>query len=1307
MKKSRFLALLLAVTLCATLLGGVLPVPVFAAVSGSGTENDPYIISSSADLSKLKNSSSYFKLGADIYLSAKNWTPIDFSGVLDGDGHTLKITRDTENSTAKVALFDTNKGTIRNLNVHCGIYHKFYSPSSSGKMAGICITNNGIIEGCNVTGSIEGVIFHTSYRNAYVGGICETNRGTIRDCGVYADVEADSHSSYCDNYAGGICVTNETGATITRCVVKNYMICDDGGGGIAKTNKGTITECCVASSLSITGGAIAEGGTVENCINFSTQYRGTAIGSGHKNCINAGGFWYSGTGISSGADNCYDIGNLKLMTSGYGLAMDKSYTAADFPGLDFEKIWYITDYGVPYLRNLNLPKVQSVNILCGDKLYVGGETNAELEILPQNAVLYSLSCSFTEGEHEATLYSGSADTSLKIKPVSVGATRLVISDACAGVLGFKNFNFVQGVETITVTGPTRMAVGQTIKLTAVAGPSNAENTNVIFKASELLGNRLTVRADGTVTANTLGEAWVFAVSEDGNVSVRYDIVVANIPTSVKLSETEAIIYPDEVRYLRATVLPEDAEDPSYRWESSDPSVATVDENGMVTPIRYGTAVIRAICNDGGAYGECVITVAPKPENFTLSGPDTIVVGETATYKLEALPTGTVIRETHWQIDNERVAQVKQIDLTTVEITGLLGGETQLQVFTGDRMMYLDIHVVRHPDYLEIADEEIFMTAGQQKQLIAEVGPEDTTDKTVIWTSEDETIASVSAEGKITAHKVGEVKITCKTADGQKSDQVTVRVQIPATSLKVEETDMVLYVDEVRKINAVIQPADATYKNVRLSASNDLLVLDQENASIRGVSAGTCVLQVSTQDGSLTETVFVTILAANHVYSDPVFAWNEDYTECTAHRTCVNSCPNVQTEKCTVTKAVQEASCSKEGQTVYTAKVSFDGKTYQDTRTVPIPKDEHSWTQATCTASKTCTSCGTTEGSPTNHSYGAGEVTTKPTQTQEGVMTYTCTVCGDTTTEPIQKTGFDGVFRLYGDNRYATATAAADMLKEVLGVEKFETIIVASGTDFADALSGSYLAAMKDAPILLIRNRDIEMNQVKTYIKNNLVPGGTVYLLGGTKAVPEAMEKGLEGFQVKRLWGATRYETNLAILKEAGVEGKDILVCTGKGFADSLSASAVGLPILLVKDNLNAEQKSLLNSVNGDFIIVGGTSAVNRTTENQLLTYGRAKRLAGGTRYETSVLVAKEFFSDPNGMVIAYGMNFPDGLAGGPLAYQLNMPLILATSDKAAGAKDYAKNYTVQDGIVMGGSKLVNDRAVASIFQIAPEAISKR
>jgi putative cell wall-binding protein len=354
-------------------------------------------------------------------------------------------------------------------------------------------------------------------------------------------------------------------------------------------------------------------------------------------------------------------------------------------------------------------------------------------------------------------------------------------------------------------------------------------------------------------------------------------------------------------------------------------------------------------------------------------------------------------------------------------------------------------------------------------------------------------------------------------------------------------------------------------------------------------------------------------------------------------------------------------------------------------------------------------------SKNTYNYGdAIAVPADPTRPDDGSYTYTfagwdkavAATCSGNATYTATYTAtrpeaLNGAVRVFGATRYDTAFGAADMLKELQGVEKFQTIVVACGTDFADALSGSYLANQKNAPILLVRNRNQEIDLVKAYIRQNLAPGGTVYLLGGTVAIPASMETGLEGFTVKRLAGATRYETNLAILKEAGVGDKDILVCTGKNFADGLSASAVNMPILLVKDSLNSSQKAFLDTLGGDnkIYIIGGTNAVNKNTANALATYGTVERIEGATRYETSVNIAKKFFPDADCVVLAYGNNFPDGLSGGPLACALDAPLILTTGGKEAVAVTYAAEAGVDSGVVLGGTGLISDKVVRKICQL--------
>ncbi len=294
---------------------------------------------------------------------------------------------------------------------------------------------------------------------------------------------------------------------------------------------------------------------------------------------------------------------------------------------------------------------------------------------------------------------------------------------------------------------------------------------------------------------------------------------------------------------------------------------------------------------------------------------------------------------------------------------------------------------------------------------------------------------------------------------------------------------------------------------------------------------------------------------------------------------------------------------------------------------------------------------------------------------------------------------DEVVRLYGTGRYETGYAVADALKEALGVEKFEAVVVATGKNFADALAGSYLAVEKHAPILLTNGKDDNVAQLQAYIKENVTAGGKVYILGGEAAVPASVEA-MGGYDVVRLFGDSRYDTNLEILAEAGVNGNSIIVATGKTFADSLSASAAKLPILLVKPNatLNDAQKAVLTGMNNIYI-VGGEGAVSAEYEAELAAFGTVTRVYGDSRYDTSVEVAKTFCSDVTAAVVASGKNFPDGLCGGPLAAALNAPLILTKDGGADAAAGYVADMAIAGGYVLGGDGALTDATVVSVFAL--------
>lgn len=323
-----------------------------------------------------------------------------------------------------------------------------------------------------------------------------------------------------------------------------------------------------------------------------------------------------------------------------------------------------------------------------------------------------------------------------------------------------------------------------------------------------------------------------------------------------------------------------------------------------------------------------------------------------------------------------------------------------------------------------------------------------------------------------------------------------------------------------------------------------------------------------------------------------------------------------------------------------------------------------------------------------------------TLTQIGLDQSECTVCGHTF--------LDGIpYRIKGSSRYETSLAIAEELKQLQQVDQFQSVILASGTNFPDALAGSYLAIEKNAPILLVN--EANPDSIITYVTENLAPGGTAYILGGSAAVSEAVEHSLIEAQIstQRISGANRYQTNLAILQEAGMDTETILVCTGTNFADSLSASACGMPILLVNPStstLSQEQTDFLTELTAqgalNFCIIGGKGAVPEKYETLLAAFGgTVTRINGSSREETSRKFAVDFCSESTGAALTNSQNFPDGLCGGPLAYQLGIPLLLVNQGAYDPAIDYIKSRdSVTVGILFGGTAAVNEGPARNIFR---------
>ena len=172
----------------------------------------------------------------------------------------------------------------------------------------------------------------------------------------------------------------------------------------------------------------------------------------------------------------------------------------------------------------------------------------------------------------------------------------------------------KAVESVALDDDLSIEAGKTAKITSTITPSDATNQDLEWSSND--ESVATVDEDGVVTAYKAGTAVVTAKSIDNpEASDTCDVTVWSTPVSaVKLDKKDAGLKTGDTLALEATVEPGDASIKSVTWKSSDESVATVDEDGVVTAQGAGTATITATSVDNpDAKATCEVTVTAKPE----------------------------------------------------------------------------------------------------------------------------------------------------------------------------------------------------------------------------------------------------------------------------------------------------------------------------------------------------------------------------------------------------------------------------------------------------------------------------------------------------------------------------------------------------------------------------------------------------------------------------------------------------------------------------------------------------------------------
>ncbi len=433
--------------------------------------------------------------------------------------------------------------------------------------------------------------------------------------------------------------------------------------------------------------------------------------------------------------------------------------------------------------------------------------------------------------------------------VSPGETYVsATSGADPNMVAYCKFVITQQVEGITMDFDTvTLNVKDEFRLTTVIKPSNATNQNLIWSSS----NDKIVKVDktGMITAVSSGNATIIVQTEDGGYIDMTNVTVLQPVTSIKLSKTEMSVKKGTVFWLNATVLPDSADNKAVTWYSSDTSLATVAQDGMVTTLACGTVTISCVSDDNGTTAYCIIEITEPVTGLTLNTYYQEMVAGTKFVIVPTVEPFDAINKSVTYVSSDPA--VATVDANGV-VTAVAGGTCEIIVTTVESSVTRTCTIVvkEYVSSIQIVDNPEFLNVTESVNLGVEVGSETATNKGVIWYSNNPNIATVDQNGRVTGLAVGHVVITATAVDGSGvSHSVIIKVINPVTTITLSESKVTIFVDDTISIKATVNPENATVQGLVWTSDNESVAKVYPDGDVTGISPGRTIIHATSTDGN--------------------------------------------------------------------------------------------------------------------------------------------------------------------------------------------------------------------------------------------------------------------------------------------------------------------------------------------------------------------------------------------------------------------------------------------------------------------------
>lgn len=245
-------------------------------------------------------------------------------------------------------------------------------------------------------------------------------------------------------------------------------------------------------------------------------------------------------------------------------------------------------------------------------------------------------------------------------------------------------------------------------------------------------------------------------------------------TNIRMNISQATIQSGGQYQLSAIITPSDASK-SLRWTSSNPNVATVNNNGLVTGKSSGTSTITCITTDGSNLSAfCTITVAQLITSISMQGSLEMNTGNTYRLSVSISPASATGKSLKWNSSNGNVATVSSDGTVTAKSPGT-ANITCVTTDGSKKSATCTVTVKQGVTGITLNKTSATIGVGNSTQLTANVSPSNATNKSVKWNSSNTGVATVNGNGQVTGVGVGTTTITCRSSDGNATASCTVTV----------------------------------------------------------------------------------------------------------------------------------------------------------------------------------------------------------------------------------------------------------------------------------------------------------------------------------------------------------------------------------------------------------------------------------------------------------------------------------------------------------------------------------------------------